>query len=108
MPRQALPERATSLSPGSIFLASTIAASSVLLIYLRSASLGDLPWPSARSFPIMAGPSSRTPAYFLGIGGPNFMENREHPAFKKLGETGREITTKVRPRAVVVISAHWP
>lgn len=35
------------------------------------------------------------------------MENREHPAFKKLGETGREITTKVKPKAVVVISAHW-
>lgn len=35
------------------------------------------------------------------------MENRNHPAFKKLGETGREITTKVKPKAVVVFSAHW-
>lgn len=55
----------------------------------------------------MSESTSRTPVYFLGIGGPNFMENREHPAFKKLEETGREITTKVKPKAVVVISAHW-
>lgn len=46
------------------------------------------------------------PVYFLVIGGPNFMENREHTAFKRLGETGREITTKVKPKAVIVISAH--
>lgn len=50
---------------------------------------------------------SRTPVYFLGIGGPNFMENRNHPAFTKLGEVGREITTRVKPKAVVVFSAHW-
>lgn len=50
---------------------------------------------------------SRMPVYFLGIGGPNFMENRSHPAFQKLGETGREITMQVRPKAVVVFSAHW-
>ena len=50
---------------------------------------------------------SRMPVYFLGIGGPNFMEAKEHPAFLKLGETGREITTKVKPKAVVVFSAHW-
>ncbi|CAN8097715.1 unnamed protein product [Discula destructiva] len=55
----------------------------------------------------MAESASRTPVYFLGIGGPNLMENREHPAFKKLGETGRGITTKVKPKAVVVVSAHW-
>lgn len=50
---------------------------------------------------------SRMPVYFLGIGGPNFMEAKDHPAFLKLGETGREITTKVKPKAVVVFSAHW-
>lgn len=31
----------------------------------------------------------------------------DHPAYKKLGQIGREITTKVKPRAVVVFSAHW-
>jgi hypothetical protein len=51
--------------------------------------------------------SSRTPVYFLGIGGPNFMENTEHPTYAKLAEVGREITTKVKPKAVVVFSAHW-
>lgn len=45
--------------------------------------------------------------YFLGIGGPNFIENTNHPAFHKLGETGREIITKVKPKAIVVFSAHW-
>lgn len=47
------------------------------------------------------------PVYFLGIGGPNFMEATDHPAFHKLGETGKEITTRVKPKAAVVFSAHW-
>ena len=51
--------------------------------------------------------SGRTPVYFLGIGGPNSMENTEHPFYGKLEEVGQEITTKVRPKAVVVFSAHW-
>lgn len=100
---------------GSIFLASTIAAASLFLFYLHSpTSLTDLfSWPLNPPTIIIMGTtnssttSSRTPVYFLGIGGPNFMENREHPAFKKLGETGREITSQVQPKAVVVISAHW-
>ncbi|KAI1806245.1 putative aromatic ring-opening dioxygenase LigB subunit [Daldinia bambusicola] len=49
----------------------------------------------------------RLPVYFLGIGGPNFIENTQHPAYAKLVEVGKEITTKVRPKAVVVFSAHW-
>lgn len=35
------------------------------------------------------------------------MYDVEHPAYKKLTEIGREVTTKVKPRAVVVFSAHW-
>lgn len=35
------------------------------------------------------------------------MYQHDHPAYKKLQEIGREITTKVKPRAVVVFSAHW-
>lgn len=31
----------------------------------------------------------------------------DHPAYRKLEEIGKEITTKVKPRAVVVFSAHW-
>ncbi|EHL00849.1 LigB subunit of an aromatic-ring-opening dioxygenase LigAB [Glarea lozoyensis ATCC 20868] len=51
--------------------------------------------------------SSRLPVYFLGIGGPNFMENTAHPAYAKLATIGREITTQVKPKAIVVFSAHW-
>jgi 4,5-DOPA dioxygenase extradiol len=49
----------------------------------------------------------RPPVYFLGIGGPNFMENTEHPAYATLEAVGQEITNNVKPRAVVVFSAHW-
>ncbi|RMJ27131.1 aromatic ring-opening dioxygenase [Aspergillus sp. HF37] len=35
------------------------------------------------------------------------MYNIEHPAYRKLGEIGKEITGRVKPRAVVVFSAHW-
>ncbi|KAL8732377.1 MAG: hypothetical protein Q9166_002775 [cf. Caloplaca sp. 2 TL-2023] len=35
------------------------------------------------------------------------MYDTEHPAYKKLKEIGKEITTKVKPKAVVVFSAHW-
>jgi 4,5-DOPA dioxygenase extradiol len=49
----------------------------------------------------------RTPVYFLGIGGPNFTEATTHPAYAKLATIGDEITTKVKPKAVVVFSAHW-
>lgn len=51
--------------------------------------------------------SARTPVYFLGIGGPNFIENTKHPAYAQLASIGLEITTKVKPKAVVVFSAHW-
>jgi aromatic ring-opening dioxygenase catalytic subunit (LigB family) len=51
--------------------------------------------------------SGRTPVYFLGIGGPNFIGNTEHPAYAKLAAIGQEITTKVKPKAVIVFSAHW-
>ncbi|KAL9624689.1 MAG: hypothetical protein Q9160_001043 [Pyrenula sp. 1 TL-2023] len=49
----------------------------------------------------------RTPVYFLSTGGPNIMYNKTHPAYTQLISIGREITTQVRPRAVVVFSAHW-
>ena len=35
------------------------------------------------------------------------MYDAEHPAFKKLQKIGIEIATKVKPKAVVVFSAHW-
>ncbi|KAL8808516.1 MAG: hypothetical protein Q9182_000067 [Xanthomendoza sp. 2 TL-2023] len=50
---------------------------------------------------------SRTPVYSLSHGGPNIMYDTDHPAFQRLQEIGKEITTKVKPKAVVVFSAHW-
>jgi 4,5-DOPA dioxygenase extradiol len=35
------------------------------------------------------------------------MYEHDHPAYRKLQEIGREITTKVKPKAVVVFSGHW-
>ncbi|KAL4904598.1 hypothetical protein BDW74DRAFT_154220 [Aspergillus multicolor] len=35
------------------------------------------------------------------------MYDYDHPAYKELGRIGKEITSKVKPRAVVVFSAHW-
>lgn len=35
------------------------------------------------------------------------MFETEHPAFGKLQAIGKEITQKVKPKAVVVFSAHW-
>jgi 4,5-DOPA dioxygenase extradiol len=49
----------------------------------------------------------RTPVYFLSHGGPNIMEDYDHPAYSKLKEIGKEITQKVKPKGVVVFSAHW-
>lgn len=49
----------------------------------------------------------KMPVYFLGIGGPNFIENTDHPAYSQLESIGLDITTNVKPKAVVVFSAHW-
>ncbi|KAI7464396.1 hypothetical protein KC357_g7949 [Hortaea werneckii] len=50
---------------------------------------------------------ARTPVYFISHGGPNVMEETSHPAYAQLQEFGREITQKVKPKAIIVISAHW-
>ncbi|KAL2844968.1 Extradiol ring-cleavage dioxygenase, class III enzyme, subunit B [Aspergillus pseudoustus] len=57
--------------------------------------------------PVSNGDKMKTPVYFFSHGGPNIMFEVDHPAYKELGKIGREITTKVKPRAVVVFSAHW-
>ncbi|EMC94541.1 hypothetical protein BAUCODRAFT_35767, partial [Baudoinia panamericana UAMH 10762] len=49
----------------------------------------------------------RTPVYFVSHGGPTIMEETSHPAYAKLQAIGREITQEVKPKAVVVFSAHW-
>ena len=51
--------------------------------------------------------AARTPVYFVSHGGPNVMFETAHPAYAQLQKIGREITSQVRPAAVVVFSAHW-
>ena len=55
----------------------------------------------------MSGPQNRTPVYFFSHGGPSVMYNTSHPVYSRLSHLGREITTKVKPKAIVVFSAHW-
>ncbi|KAK9352735.1 Extradiol ring-cleavage dioxygenase, class III enzyme, subunit B [Lipomyces doorenjongii] len=56
---------------------------------------------------------NRTPVYFLSHGGPTFMysdkdeDGGDLGAFKMLRKIGKEIVEKIRPKAVVVFSAHW-
>ncbi|KAI7158866.1 hypothetical protein KC349_g4560 [Hortaea werneckii] len=50
---------------------------------------------------------ARMPVYFISHGGPNVMEETSHPAYAQLQEIGREITQKVKPKAIIVLSAHW-
>ena len=35
------------------------------------------------------------------------MYDMDHPVYSKLQKIGKEITTKVKPKAIVVFSAHW-
>lgn len=81
---------------------------------------------STQAFAPPAGNMERTPVYFLShgkgpnpfnihlaiiltftTGGPNLFEDYKHPAYSKLQTIGREITTQIKPKAVIVISAHW-
>ncbi|KAF4509006.1 hypothetical protein G6O67_005320 [Ophiocordyceps sinensis] len=40
-------------------------------------------------------------------GGPDVQYNTEHPVYPVLQDIGREITQRLKPKAVVVFSAHW-
>lgn len=51
--------------------------------------------------------AARTPVYFISHGGPNIMFETSHPAHQYLAKIGREITQTIKPKAVVVFSAHW-
>ena len=51
---------------------------------------------------------ARTPVYFISHGGPNVMEETSHPAYAQLQQIGREITQKVKPKAIIVSSVSLP
>ncbi|KAK1758483.1 Extradiol ring-cleavage dioxygenase, class III enzyme, subunit B [Echria macrotheca] len=57
--------------------------------------------------PSMSSSTKRMPVYFFSHGGPDVQYNTAHPAYAVLQSIGREITQRVRPKAVVVFSAHW-
>lgn len=50
---------------------------------------------------------ARTPVYFVSHGGPTTMYDKDHAVYPKLEAIGREITEVVKPKAIVVFSAHW-
>jgi 4,5-DOPA dioxygenase extradiol len=102
-----------ALSPNRaiIYLPILLVSLCIPFLYHRATTITTTAKPSLPTALNMSNttttPSSRMPVYFLSIGGPNFMENTEHHAYAKLGEVGKEITTKVKPKAIVVFSAHW-
>ncbi|KAI1500017.1 LigB-domain-containing protein [Biscogniauxia marginata] len=51
--------------------------------------------------------TNKTPVYFFSHGGPDVQYNTEHPVYPVLQKIGKEITEKVKPKAVVVFSGHW-
>ncbi|KAM6533259.1 hypothetical protein FALCPG4_006265 [Fusarium falciforme] len=51
--------------------------------------------------------TTKTPVYFFSHGGPDVQYNTEHPVYPVLQKIGKEITQQVKPKAVVVFSAHW-
>ncbi|KAI0125290.1 Extradiol ring-cleavage dioxygenase, class III enzyme, subunit B [Xylariales sp. AK1849] len=50
---------------------------------------------------------AKAPVYFLSHGGPNVMYETDHPVYSVLQKIGKDITQKVKPKAVVVFSGHW-
>ncbi|KAI0154794.1 putative aromatic ring-opening dioxygenase LigB subunit [Xylariaceae sp. FL1272] len=104
--RSALSWRLTRLSSLAILLLAALIPSTHPLAR-RLLEQSTILWPLLTRNMSAATASRRLPTYFLGIGGPNFIENTAHPAYSKLAEIGEEITTRVKPKAVVVFSAHW-
>ncbi|KAF5640751.1 aromatic ring-opening dioxygenase [Fusarium sp. NRRL 25303] len=51
--------------------------------------------------------ATKAPVYFFSHGGPDVQYNTKHPVYPVLQQIGKEITQKVKPKAVVVFSAHW-
>ncbi|KAF4499226.1 aromatic ring-opening dioxygenase subunit [Fusarium agapanthi] len=59
------------------------------------------------TFPIKTNTATKAPVYFFSHGGPDVQYNTKHPVYPVLQQIGKEITQKVKPKAVVVFSAHW-
>jgi aromatic ring-opening dioxygenase catalytic subunit (LigB family) len=50
--------------------------------------------------------ATRLPTYFISHGGPNLLDDKDKPGkfYEWFGKTIRE---KIKPKAIVIISAHW-
>ncbi|KAG8406744.1 hypothetical protein J3458_021075 [Metarhizium acridum] len=99
------------LSSRSLALASVAV---VLALLLSPISLTDIaaktaPFlqPSCSNTSSSAAPMAKPPVYFFSHGGPTVQYDTKHAAYPVLQQIGREITQKVKPKAVVVFSAHW-
>ncbi|KAM0241531.1 hypothetical protein ACHAP5_007487 [Fusarium lateritium] len=57
--------------------------------------------------PLTKRSDTKTPVYFFSHGGPDIQYNTKHPVYPVLQQMGKEITHQVKPKAVVVFSAHW-
>ncbi|KAH7161302.1 Extradiol ring-cleavage dioxygenase, class III enzyme, subunit B [Dactylonectria macrodidyma] len=62
---------------------------------------------SSASSPAKMAITPRTPVYFFSHGGPDVQYQTKHPVYPILQQIGKEITQQVKPKAVVVFSAHW-
>ncbi|KAH9884005.1 LigB-domain-containing protein [Xylariomycetidae sp. FL2044] len=104
-----------------LLLLSALAVLTVAILFSRSSfrsSLlsGSLTLPvssalsrlqQARPFSVNTMSPQKTPVYYFSHGGPNVMFETKHPAYPVLQRIGKEITETVKPKAVVVFSAHW-
>ncbi|KJZ74877.1 hypothetical protein HIM_05786 [Hirsutella minnesotensis 3608] len=69
-----------------------------------SSTGADLAMPATTS---KADSPSKMPVYFFSHGGPTVQYDTKHPAYPVLQKIGKEITHKLKPKAVIVFSAHW-
>lgn len=84
---------------------STLSSHGLFARAIKNFSRISINFPSSSR--AMSNMTKRTPVFFLSHGGPNIMEETSHPAYAEMQRIGKDITQTVKPKAVVVFSAHW-
>ncbi|CUS09355.1 unnamed protein product [Tuber aestivum] len=102
---QATSPYTTRAARGTSTSATTTAATGRTPVYF--VSHGGVRYPFPNISHLVTYSPSLTFCFFSGEEKPNIMYQVEHPAFHQFQKIGKEITTKVKPKAVVVFSAHW-
>ncbi|KAI1815409.1 Extradiol ring-cleavage dioxygenase, class III enzyme, subunit B [Poronia punctata] len=77
------------------------------LLPLASSATSAITTPRSLNLYTSKAMSTKAPVYFVSHGGPNTMFDTKHPVYPVLQKLGQEITQKVKPKAIVVFSAHW-